>query len=87
MLIRLSSEQLYGFADWAAGYTNDEPVEEIQGEIQEELDDEIDTTMGGIADQWSVFQKAALFGVIVGAVALYLRMSKRRNTGKAGYRL
>lgn len=28
---------------------------------------------------WSVFQKALLFGVILAAVAFYLRLSKRRG--------
>lgn len=33
----------------------------------------------GLAEQWSVVQKAALFGVIVGAVALYLRLMRKRD--------
>jgi len=36
-------------------------------------------------EQWSVLAKVALFAVIITAVALWVRISKRRTTSDVGY--
>jgi len=33
----------------------------------------------GLSEEWSVFQKAVLFGVILTAVGIWVRVSKRRE--------
>ncbi|KAI1075226.1 peptidyl-prolyl cis-trans isomerase B [Whalleya microplaca] len=43
------------------------------------------TEVAGASAGWSVFQKALLFGVILGAVALYIRLSKRKSERDLGY--
>lgn len=58
---------LRGSAQWAAGYA------------AEDLPEVNVFNKGGHSELWSIFQKAALFGVIVGAVALYLRLTKKRD--------
>lgn len=68
-------EPIYGSADWAAGYTEGEPAEEIQSEVQQEVQGEV----ASAAYESSYLQKGAMFAVIIGCVALYLRISKRRN--------
>lgn len=68
-------EPIYGTADWAAGFTNGEPVEEISQEIQGEVTGEI----SGGYDEWSYVQKVLMFAVIIGCVAVYIRISKRRS--------
>lgn len=73
------AETLSGSADWAAGFSDEEPVEEIQKEIQDEL------TSSGVYEGWSFVQKGLLFGVILGAVALYIRLSKKKNPENVGY--
>lgn len=70
-------EPIYGFADWAAGFTDGEPVEEIQAEIPGELASD--------AYEWSYIQKLAMFAVIIGCVGLYMRISKKRNGKGLGY--
>lgn len=73
------AEPIYGGADWAAGFTAGEPAEEIQQEVQGQAD-------GSAANgDWSYVQKGALFAVIVGCVALYLRISRKRDPRGAGY--
>lgn len=72
-------EPIYGFADWAAGYTDGEPVEEIQSEVQGEAQGEAQGEVASAAYESSYMQKAAMFAVIIGCVALYMRISKRRN--------
>lgn len=73
------AESLYGGAEWAAGFTDGEPVEEIQQEIQDEL------ASTGIHDGWSSVQKGLMFGVILGCVALYLRISRKKDPANLGY--
>lgn len=73
----LVEEPIYGAADWAAGFTDGEPVEEIQGEIHGEI--------ASAAYEWSYIQKMAMFAVIIGCVALYVRISKKRNGKGLGY--
>lgn len=73
------AEPIYGSADWAAGFTAGEPAEEIQQEVQ-------DQASGSAAyGEWSYIQKGAIFAVIVGCVALYVRISKKRDPRDAGY--
>ncbi|PSS02389.1 hypothetical protein BD289DRAFT_237370 [Coniella lustricola] len=101
------NQPTYGTADWAAGYTDGEPAEEIQETLEEGTtggqaqqppvsipdqstsssktgsDDDAaaaDTYTDTDADEeWMTVQKGAFFIVLVGAVAVYLRMSRRRN--------
>lgn len=72
------AEPIYGSADWAAGFTAGEPAEEIQQEVQDQAD-------GSAAYQWSYVQKGAIFAVIVGCVALYVRISRKKDPRDAGY--
>lgn len=75
-------EPIYGTADWAAGFTDGEPVEEISQEVQEEVKGEI----SGAYDKWSYLQKGFMFAVIIGCVAVYIRMSKKRSARESiGY--
>lgn len=79
-MFALSAEKpIYGGADWAAGFTAGEPAEEIQQEVQQQADG---SAAGG---EWSYVQKGALFAVIVGCVALYLRISKKKDPRGSGY--
>lgn len=73
------AEPIYGGADWAAGFTAGEPAEEIQQEVQDQADGT--ASLG----EWSYVQKGALFAVIVGCVALYVRISRKRDPRDAGY--
>lgn len=70
-------EPLYGTVEWAAGFGEEEPVEEIQQEIQTELESEY--------EEWSYIQKGFLFAIIIGCVALYVRITRRRNARNLGY--
>jgi hypothetical protein len=79
-LFALLAEPIYGSADWAAGFTAEEPAEEIQQEVQEQADSSV-----AAHGEWSYVQKGALFAAIVGCVALYLRISKKRDPRDAGY--
>lgn len=73
------AEPIYGGADWAAGFTAGEPAEEIQQEVQ-------DQASGSAAyGEGSYVQKGALFAVIVGCVALYVRISRKKDPRGAGY--
>ncbi|XXH00281.1 hypothetical protein Hte_006623 [Hypoxylon texense] len=63
--LEVPPEGIYGQSEWAAGYSN------------EEENPFVETTAPSAG--WSVFQKALMFGVIVAAVAFYLRLSKRRD--------
>ncbi|KAI2623289.1 peptidyl-prolyl cis-trans isomerase B [Hypoxylon sp. NC1633] len=72
--LEVPPEGLYGQAEWAAGYSNEE--ENPFGETAA-----VPSSAG-----WSVFQKALLFGVILAAIAFYIRLSKRRTEQEdAGY--
>ncbi|KAI1377379.1 peptidyl-prolyl cis-trans isomerase B [Hypoxylon crocopeplum] len=64
--LEVPPEGLNGNSEWAAGYSNEEvnPFAE---------------TAAAPSAGWSVFQKALLFGVILAAIAFYLRLSKRRT--------
>lgn len=73
-----AEEPIYGGADWAAGFADEEAVEEIQQEIQAEV------ASAGVYESWSIAQKGLIFGVIIGCVALYLRIS-RKNHANLGY--
>lgn len=70
-------QPLYGSSDWAAGYSEEESAEEIQQEVQSEVT--------GVYEEYSTLQKGALFFVIVGCVALYVRISRKRNLKDLGY--
>ncbi|KAK7735624.1 Peptidyl-prolyl cis-trans isomerase B [Cytospora paraplurivora] len=72
-------EVIYGGSDWAAGFADDESVEEIQQEIQAEV------ASSGIHESWGFVQKGLMFGVIVGLVALYLRLSRKKDPANLGY--
>lgn len=74
-----SAEVIYGGSDWAAGFAEDESVEEIQQEIQAEV------ASSGIYESWGFVQKGLMFGVIVGLVALYLRLSRKKDPANVGY--
>lgn len=75
-------EPIYGFADWAAGYTEGEPVEEVPAEAQETIPAEVASASEG----WSYVQKGALFAVIIGGVAVYIKLSRRVRPEDLGYR-
>lgn len=70
-------QPLYGTSDWAAGYSEEEPAEDIQQEVQSEV--------AGAYEEYSTLQKGFLFFVIVGCVALYVRISRNRNARDLGY--
>jgi hypothetical protein len=70
----LPSDVIYGNTEWAAGYSNEEAGEETAAEKPNPF---VDTVAA--AEGWSLFQKAALFGVILGAIAIYLRMTRQRG--------
>lgn len=74
-----AEEPIYGSADWAAGFADEEPAEEIQQEVQAEL------ASSGVYEGWSFVQKGLLFGVIIGCVALYVRMSRKKDPSSVGY--
>ncbi|ROW08846.1 hypothetical protein VMCG_02690 [Cytospora schulzeri] len=76
-------EPIYGGAEWAAGFADEEPVEEIQQEIQQEIQAEVASS--GVYEGWSFIQKGLIFAVIVGCVALYLRISKKKDPSNVGY--
>jgi hypothetical protein len=38
-----------------------------------------------VSEGWSLFQKAALFGVILAGIAIYLRLSRQRDERSDGY--
>jgi len=61
---------LYGTAAWAK--TNDE--NSSQTDKQWAYMDEINN------QEWSIFGKAALFAVVLAAIALWVRISRRRNS-------
>lgn len=89
-------EPQYGIADWAAGYTDGEPAEQTQEAVEEEAPVPVaapdqeqqqattpsSTDLANAAEGWMTIQRGAFFLVIVGAVAVYLRMSSRRRTFK-----
>ncbi|KAI6090859.1 peptidyl-prolyl cis-trans isomerase-like protein B [Hypoxylon rubiginosum] len=62
--LEVPPEGLSGSSEWAAGYSNEEenPFTEVAAP----------------SEGWSVFQKALMFGVIVAAIAFYLRLSNKR---------
>lgn len=62
----------YGTAEFAAGYSNEESPEEMPIAIEE-------TNLAMASAEYSVLQKALFFAVIIGAVAMYVRWSKRKN--------
>lgn len=70
-------EPIYGGAEFLAGFAEDEPVEEIQQEVQAEV--------AGAYTEWSFVQKGAMFVVIIGCVALYMRISRKKNARDIGY--
>lgn len=82
-------EPTYGGADWAAGFTDGEAPEEIQDEVTGSAPvppvvpvpvpaaDAADAATA--AYEWSFFQKGAMFAVIIGCVALYVRITRRRS--------
>lgn len=74
-----AEEPIYGDADWAAGFADDESVEEIQEEVQAEV------ASSGVYESWSFVQKGLLFGVIIGCVALYVRITRKRDPSSVGY--
>lgn len=68
-------EPIYGTADWAAGFADSEPPEEIQQELQGEIEGETSSAYY----EWSFIQKGAMFAVIIGCVALYVRITRKRS--------
>lgn len=70
-------QPLYGGSDWAAGYSEEESAEEIQQEVQ--------TEVASVTEGYSTLQKGFLFAAIVGCVALYVRITKKRNLKDLGY--
>ncbi|KAI1410960.1 peptidyl-prolyl cis-trans isomerase B [Hypoxylon sp. FL1857] len=63
------SHEEHGDSEWAAGYSAEESP------FAEEAAAAAAVPSAG----WSVFQKALLFGVVLAAVAFYLRLSKQRS--------
>ncbi|KAK6065782.1 peptidyl-prolyl cis-trans isomerase B [Seiridium cupressi] len=57
---------IYGGAEWAAGFSSEEAANPFQETAAAE-------------EGFSLFQKAAFFGVILAAVAIYLRMTRSRG--------
>ncbi len=57
------SPALFGTAAWAAGYSGEENPFDA----------------GGRSEGWSVFQKAFLFGIILTAVAVWVKVTRRRD--------
>lgn len=70
-------EPIYGTSEWAAGYTDGEPVEQIQDELSGDVSDEAFDS-----EEWSTLQRSALFVFIIGCVALYVGVSRRRASRK-----
>ncbi|KAI1876665.1 hypothetical protein JX265_004191 [Neoarthrinium moseri] len=62
-----AEDAIYGGAQFAAGYANEEAANALQ---------DLEVSSEG----WSLFQKAALFGIILGAIAVYMRLT--RKTGE-----
>ncbi|KAH9910026.1 cyclophilin-like domain-containing protein [Xylariomycetidae sp. FL2044] len=67
--LEVPPEDLHGNAAWAAGYSTEEDVASPQ-------------TAPVPAAEWSVLQKGLLFAVIIAAVALYIRVTRKSNTTK-----
>lgn len=68
-----SLDATYGGAEWAAGFSNEEAVNPFQ-------------QTAPASEGFSLFQKAAFFAVIIGAIAIYLRMAKSKGDRNAvGY--
>jgi len=59
-----ASPALYGSAEWAAGYSSEENP----------FDDL------SRSEQWSILHKAFLFGTILTAVGIWVKVSKRRGS-------
>ncbi|KAK7757242.1 Peptidyl-prolyl cis-trans isomerase B [Diatrype stigma] len=77
--LEVPPEDEYGTAEFAAGYSNEESPEEMPIATEE-------TDLAMASAGYSVFQKALFFAVIVGAVAMYVRWSKRKDNREAqGY--
>lgn len=70
-------ELIYGGADWAAGFADSEPPEEIQQELQGEVSNEASPSSDEY--EWSFISQIALFVIIIGCVALYVRMTRQRS--------
>ncbi|EMR69872.1 Peptidyl-prolyl cis-trans isomerase B [Eutypa lata] len=65
-----------GTAEFAAGYSNEESPEEIPVVVDETM----------ASAEYSVFQKALFFAVIIGLVAMYVRWSTQKNSRESqGY--
>lgn len=78
---RFVEQPLYGTSDWAAGYGEEEPAEEIQQEVQSEWID----ADAEAEEEYSTLSKGVLFFFIVGCVALYVRITRKRNARDQGY--
>ncbi|KAI0379945.1 peptidyl-prolyl cis-trans isomerase B [Hypomontagnella monticulosa] len=64
--LEVPPEGIPGHSEWAAGYSTEEKTPVAEPTVPSE--------------GWSVFQKALLFGVIMAAIAFYLRLSKQRGS-------
>ncbi|KAI1663007.1 peptidyl-prolyl cis-trans isomerase-like protein B [Daldinia decipiens] len=64
--LEVPPEDNQGESEWASGHSTEQekPV--------------VDET-AALSAEWSVFQKALLFGVILAAIAFYIRLSKKRG--------
>lgn len=71
----LVEQPIYGGADWAAGFADSEGPEEIQQELQDEVEGETSSDYY----EWSSIQKGAMFAVIIGCVAVYVRITRKRS--------
>jgi len=68
LILASATPAKYGEADWAPGF-----FEENQFDEDNQFDDD------GLSEEWSVVQKAVLFGVVLTAVGIWVRVSKRRE--------
>ncbi len=73
---------LYGGAQWAAGAT----PEQTEPEVVQTPAELTPAELAASSAQWSILQKAFLFGVIIAAVLAYLRVSGRRAVRDAAVR-
>ncbi|KAL8392219.1 hypothetical protein RB595_002421 [Gaeumannomyces hyphopodioides] len=75
----------YGRADWASGH-NDEPVDpkDAKAPSKPAHHDAPKVDASGPA-AWSVFQKAFFFGIILSAVAYYVRWTRTRDSKVPAY--
>ncbi|KAI1106126.1 peptidyl-prolyl cis-trans isomerase B [Jackrogersella minutella] len=79
--LEVPPEGLYGGSEWAAGYSTEESASTDSAAGTAAVTPAATPSAG-----WSVFQKALFFGVILAAIAVYLRMSKQRSDREdAGY--